>query len=210
MSDKAKPKRSKFGKTSLLAIVLRRIGRCDKGIAMVEFAMCLPIFMIMLAGVIEMSRYIWIHHKIIRLTSEISDLVTQSPSMSVTEMDVLFSAADYIIKPFDLQTNGVIIVSSVSGTGEDPPKVNWRQCGAGNLSAAGVVGVEGADANVPNGLVVDPLDNIIIAEVYYDYEPLIFDTVIDSKQLSRIAIYSPRISSLISILREAGQTDGCP
>ena len=188
---------------------LKRFHRCEKGIALVELAFAMPVLLVMLSGVIEMSRYILIHHKILRLTSEISDLVTQSPSMSVAEMNVLFSAADYLIHPFDLSTNGVIIISSVSGTGEDPVKVNWRQCGAGNLSVTGMVGAEGANATVPNNLDVDPLDNIIIAEVYYDYEPLIFDNIVESKRLSRVAIHSPRISSLISILRESGQTDGC-
>jgi hypothetical protein len=189
--------------------VLHRICRCDRGVALVELALALPIFIIFLTGAIEMTRYVWINHKLLRLTSEISDLVTQSPSMSVTEINVLFEAANYIIEPFDIQTNGVIIISSVSGTAEDPPQVNWRQCGGGNLVVAGVVGAEGADANIPNGLVVNPLDNIIIAEVYYDYEPLMFDNIISDKQLTRVAIHSPRIKSLISILREGGQTDGC-
>ncbi|WP_246814235.1 hypothetical protein [Kiloniella majae] len=125
-------------------------------------------------------------------------------------MNVLFNAADYIIHPFDLGANGIIIVSSVSGTGEDPPQVNWRQCGAGNLGVAGTVGLAGTTATVPNGLDVDPLDNIIIAEVYYDYKPLIFDNIVENTQISRAAIHSPRISALISIQRDPGQTDGCP
>ncbi|WP_120498777.1 TadE/TadG family type IV pilus assembly protein [Kiloniella sp. EL199] len=183
--------------------------KCDKGVALVELALILPVLLIMLSGVIEMSRYIWIHHKILRLTAEISDLVTQSRSMSATEMNVLFNAADYIIHPFDLQNNGVIIVSSVSGTGEDPPQVNWKQCGAGNLAVTGSVGAVGTTAQIPNGLNVDPLDNIIIAEVYYNYEPLIFDNIIERTQISRAAIHSPRISALISIQRDPGQTDGC-
>ncbi len=189
--------------------ILQKLRRCDRGIALVELALTLPVLIILVSGAIEMSRYIWINHKILRLTSEISDLVTQSQSMSVTEIDVIFEAAGYIIHPFDLETNGVIIVSSVSGTGEDPPQVNWRQCGAGNLSAVGVVGAEGTDAAIPNGLAVDPLDNIIIAEVYYDYKPLMFDNIIGDIQLSRVAIHTPRIKALISILREGGQTNGC-
>ncbi|WP_085907249.1 TadE/TadG family type IV pilus assembly protein [Kiloniella majae] len=188
----------------------RQFFTCDKGVALIELALILPILLVMLSGVIEMSRYIWIHHKILRLTAEISDLVTQSRSMSATEMDVLFNAADYIIHPFDLSENGIIIVSSVSGTGEDPPRVNWKQCGAGNLGVTGTVGATGTVATIPNGLDVDPLDNIIIAEVYYDYKPLIFDSVVESNQISRVAIHSPRISALISIQRDPGQTDGCP
>ncbi|WP_419901821.1 TadE/TadG family type IV pilus assembly protein [Kiloniella sp.] len=192
-----------------LARLLRKLRQCERGVALVELALALPVFVIFLTGVIEMTRYVWINHKILRLTSEVSDLVTQSSSMSVTEMNVLFEAAEYIIDPFDMQTNGVIIVSSVSGTGEDPPQVNWRQCGAGNLIVPGVVGAEGTDANVPNGLVLNPLDNVIVAEVYYNYKPLMFDNILSDEQLSRIAIHSPRIKSLISILREGGQTDGC-
>ncbi|MEH6630225.1 MAG: TadE family protein [Halopseudomonas aestusnigri] len=195
--------------TGLIRKALRRLRRCERGVALVELAFVLPIFLIFLTGTIEMTRYVWINHKILRLTAEISDLVTQSPNMSVTEINVLFEVANFIIEPFDIQTNGVIIVSSVSGTGEDPPQVNWRQCGGGNLSVAGIVGAENTDAIIPNGLAVDPLDNIIIAEVYYDYEPLMFDSIIDDTQLTRVAIHSPRIRSLISILREAGQTDGC-
>ncbi|WP_276327921.1 TadE/TadG family type IV pilus assembly protein [Kiloniella majae] len=189
---------------------IRKFSSCDQGVALVELALIMPILLIILAGAIEMSRYIWIHHKILRLTAEISDLVTQSRSMSATEMDVLFNAADYIIHPFDMDANGIIIVSSVSGTGEDPPVVNWKQCGAGNLAVTGTVGLTGAVATVPNGLDVDPLDNIIIAEVYYDYKPLLFDSIVDSGQISRAAIHSPRISALISIQRDPGQTDGCP
>jgi Flp pilus assembly protein TadG len=190
--------------------VFRRFIKCDSGVALVELALILPILLVILSGAIEMSRYIWIQHKILRLTAEISDLVTQSRNMSATEMNVLFNAADYIIHPFDIGANGIIIVSSVSGTGEDPPQVNWRQCGAGNLAVAGSVGLAGTTATIPNGLDVDPLDNIIIAEVYYDYKPLIFDSIVESTQISRAAIHSPRISALISIQRDPGQTDGCP
>ncbi len=188
--------------------ILQKFRKCERGVALVELALILPVFILFLTGAIEMSRYVWVNHKILRLSAEISDLVTQSQSMSVTEIDVIFSAASYLLDPFDMGANGVIIVSSVSGTGEDPPQVNWRQCGAGTLSVAGQVGAEGADATVPN-LVVDPLDNIIVAEVYYNYKPLMFDNIIDDTQLYRVAIHSPRIQSLISILREAGQTDGC-
>lgn len=188
----------------------RRFKKCDGGVALVELALILPILLLILSGAIEMSRYIWIQHKVLRLTAEISDLVTQSRNMSATEMDVIFTAADYIIHPFDLGANGIIIVSSVSGTGANPPEVNWKQCGAGSLAVSGSVGLAGTTATVPNGLIVDPLDNIIIAEVFYDYEPLIFDNIVKSTQITRTAIHTPRISALISIQRDPGQTDGCP
>ncbi len=195
--------------TTLVSPFLMRFGRCERGLALVEFALMLPILLTLLAGVIEMTRYIWINHKILRLSAEVNDLVSQSPGMSANEMNVIFEASEFVMRPFEMGNDSLIIVSSVSGTGANPPQVNWRQCGAGSLSVAGSVGSAGSDANIPNGLVLDPLDNIIITEVYYEYKPLMFDSVIEPTRLSRVAVHSPRIRSLISILRDAGQSDGC-
>ncbi|MCZ4280878.1 pilus assembly protein [Kiloniella laminariae] len=205
ISKKLERKKITSGRSSLL----KRFGRCERGLALVEFALILPVLLTLLAGVIEMTRYIWVNHKILRLSAEVNDLVSQSPGMSANEMNVIFEASEYVMRPFEMGADSLIIVSSVSGTGANPPQVNWRQCGAGSLSVAGSVGLAGSDANIPNGLVLDPLDNIIITEVYYEYKPLIFDSVVEETRLSRVAVHSPRIRSLISILRDAGQSDGC-
>ena len=42
-------------------------------------------------------------------------------------MQSQFSASEYVMKPFDLATDGNVVVSSISASGGNPPVVSWQR-----------------------------------------------------------------------------------
>ena len=65
----------------------------------------------LLGGGLEITNYVLIHQKVERTSATISDLVAQSVRMTKGQMTSLFSATEHVMKPFDLATEGNIVVS---------------------------------------------------------------------------------------------------
>ena len=116
-------------------------------------------------------------------------------------MDQVFIATQYALQPFEFGADGIVILSSIS-TEDDPndPRVNWQRAGGGTASVTSYVGNPGGPASLPFGYEMKANRNIIVAEVYYDFEPLFFGGVTTPKQLSHFAIYRPRLGALTEIL----------
>ena len=72
----------------------------------VELALTLPPLITLLGGGLEITNYVLIYQKVERTSATISDLVAQSARMTESEMKSLFSATEYVMKPFDLATDG--------------------------------------------------------------------------------------------------------
>ncbi len=181
--------------------------RCDSGVAMIEFAFILPIIVVLLFGVIEMSRYALIHQKLDKTANALADFIGQSDETVVrrTDLDTYVGAARQIMTPLDF--NGTIIFSSVTTYSTPTPPCNtpdvscvvWQYSPLGaDLSRIGSVGGE---AEIPGSYGVISGQNAIIAEIYGDYEPMLAGTgvIIPSLQphsIYKVAVYKPRLGSL--------------
>ena len=195
--------------------LIRRLGRDRRGSFSVELALAIPLVMFMMLTTLEMSRFMLVHAKVNRLVAQISDLVGRLPT-NVTEDMITntFDAAEHITRPFPFGQNGRIIISSVSpnlstATPNDGI-INWQRCSGQYTSAASVVGVEGGAATLPNGFAVPEQQNAIVAEAYFQFEPLLFERffvwqVFDSSQKT---IYHFFVNPVRLGVLEAVQTGG--
>jgi Flp pilus assembly protein TadG len=168
-----------------------------RGTVMVEFAIALPILMfVMLAGV-DLVRFAMLQQKLNRAAVTIADLVSQYQTISTTQLDQIFLAMEHIISPFPLGPNGQVIVSSVSREDVgDPVLVTWQRLGPGTATAASNFGTPGNNATLPAGFTVAAGENVIVAEVFYDFEPLLFESVLPSRRVEHSSLYRPRFGSL--------------
>ncbi len=171
------------------------------GIAIVDFALVAPILVFLFMGGVEISRFALLNQKLSRVATNASDLVSQSEFLTEDDMAQVFIATEFSMQPFELDDEGLVILSSVS-TQDDPddPRVNWQRAGGGTASVTSYVGNPGGPASLPFGYEMKANRNIIVAEVYYDFEPLFFGGVTTPKQLSHFAIYRPRLGALTEIL----------
>jgi len=174
---------------------VRRLLRDRRGAAMLEFAAALPVLVTLLLGGVDMARLVTANQKLDRVAAGMGDLVAQSQSLTQADLTNLYAAVKFIATPFDLSTDGVVIVSSISLVG-GVQKINWQSRGSGTLSVASKIGVTGGTATLPTGLSVSGTDTLIAAEVFYNFKGLFGLSLVPNKQLYHTSFFRPRLGSL--------------
>jgi Flp pilus assembly protein TadG len=169
-----------------------------RGLAAVEFAMMMPILVTLLLATVEIGRYAILYQKLDRTANTMADLVSQSQTITNTDINNLLAAVPNIMTPFSSTTLRKIIVSQV-GLVSGVAKVNWQRSGAGTYAGTSKIGVQGGNATLPAGFTVTATESLIVAEVYYNFSPFIFAPVAPAKVLYRPAYYRPRIGDLETV-----------
>ena len=146
---------------------------------------------------IEFTRYMLIVQKVERTSATIADLVSQSEGMSEAEMTSLFSATEYVMDPYELASVGTVIVSSISADGSAPARINWQRFYGG--AGGSLFGNENEIADLPDGFVVRDGESMVASETFYDYEPMIFQEVLEGHTIYRWSVFRPRFSRLDTI-----------
>lgn len=177
---------------------LRRLRRDRSGMSAVEFALMIPIFMVLLAGMIDFGRLIMISQKIQSGTFIVADLAARDKTLTEAQVDDIFLALGNIVEPFTLTTRGRAYVTSVVGVAGTDPEVSWQRGGAGDLVEPSQIGVEGGIAAIPAAIALGDGENLIVSEVFYDFEP-IFGLTFGADVLRRVAYYRPRLGSLATL-----------
>lgn len=173
----------------------------ERGVAAIEFALCVTVLITMFIGSMELTRYILITQKLEKTVSMITDIVTQtdpgSAPLTTTTMQQIFGATVDMMKPYPAGANIYVILTNVTKTGTANPKINWRYCGGGTLSATSNIGTaNGADATLPSGFTMTAGEEVLIGEVFYKFDPITTQSIVPSVTLYRTAIFMPRLGAL--------------
>jgi Flp pilus assembly protein TadG len=168
---------------SKLRARFRRLTRrwSDDGVAAVEFALIVPIMAVMFIGAVELSQAITADRRVTQIANSTADLVarfspvTGAPNgISQTEIADIMRIGSYIMAPYDANPLKIVLRSVTSSpTSATNTKQAWicTYTGAGNsLSCACTNTVYAIPANL-----VSTLDSVVMAEVTYNYKPLVFD-----------------------------------
>lgn len=152
-----------------IAAQINGLKRDDKGIAAVEFALVLPILVIMLLGTVELGQALTIDRRIIQAASSSADLVAQAETIDNNELSTIMNLMESIIEPYDsapLQINIISVVADAAGD----TTVSWSYSkGGGEPYAPGsAYSMTGGLANL-----ISPLTSVIVAEVTYNFVPSI-------------------------------------
>lgn len=173
---------------------LRRLRASEGGVAAVEFALIVPMMLMLYIGSVEISALIGMDRKLQSLTGAIGDLVARSDTkIKSVDLEDYFKAAGGIMTPHP--TTGLRqIVTSVkvqNGT----TTVAWsRQYLDGAMTA-------GPYATGANYVLPEAMKNIaansfvIVAEGRYDYEPLYGFAFKQTINLYRQNFFMPRFGS---------------
>jgi Flp pilus assembly protein TadG len=170
-----------------------------KGVAAVEFALSLPIWVTLLLGAGDGSYFLLVNEKTDRIAYSVTDIVTQYQSITKAELNDILLAAGQLMSPFAFSNNGTVIVTSVFQTAAGASVIEWQYSGGGTLVATSKIGTTGGAATLPNGLTLNANDNVIISEVYYNFTPLFLSANLFNKgTVYRVAMYKPRLSPLVT------------
>ncbi len=174
--------------------------RTQRGIAAVEFALTLPIWIAMLMGVGDGSYYLLVNEKCDRIAYSVTDIVTQYSTITKANLNDILLATSQLMNPFPFGANGVVVISSIFQPSTGSPIVEWQYSGGGTLaSQSSKIGSTNGNAVLPNGLTLNANDNVIISEVYYHFTPLfVSEKIFNSQTIYRVAVYKPRLSPLVT------------
>lgn len=156
--------------------------------------MAIPVIVLLVFSGIEITRFLLLNQKIERASATMADLVSQSENLSESALDNLFAAAGYVVAPYDIASDGRIVVSSLGG-GEGGATVLWQRA-FGAASGVSAIGTEGGPASLPAGFILRAGEAAIVAEVLFDYRPAFFDRVFEPSMLHATAIHRPRFGTL--------------
>lgn len=182
--------------------------RSRRGVAAMELALTLPIWATLLLGLGDGTYCMLVNERADRIAYSITDIVTQYQVVTLANLNDIVQAATQIMEPFNFANRGLVIITSVWKPPGQTPIICWQYSGGGNLSwVTSQIGppntsstncTSGPPANLPNGLTLNDNDNVIISEVYYNFQPLFYTAYIFSMQMVyRTAVYKPRLSLLI-------------
>lgn len=179
---------------------LKRFRQSEQGLAVLEFALALPVLMTLFYGVVEVTRYILIVQKAEKLAHSVADMTAQSKIATVATLNQVLAAASDIMNPYAMTTNGKVFITSIyrAAGADSVATVNWRHQGGGSLSEASQLGTIGSNATLPAAFTFDERENVIAAEVFYQFSPLISSQFFGTKTIYRAAFYTPRLGELIT------------
>ena len=187
-------------KTTYLLRFFSGFARDRRGSVLMELAIGLPILVMILLGCFEAARFALLDQKLARVAASTADLVAQANGISEAQITDLFNAADATANPFDLAGGGRIIISSVSRPTTAAATIAWQRTSTGTYAATSALGTAGQTATLPTGLTLRQGENVIVAEVFYDYAPVFLGaTRFTAASLYQVAYNRPRIINLTQV-----------
>ncbi len=179
-------------------------------LAAVEFAIIVPLMLVMFFGTVEFSSGIAVKRKVTLIARTLSDLTSQSVSVADTDLTNFFAASTAIATPY----SATPIQSTISELWIDPATSNARVQWSSGLAPRLV----GSLVSIPSTLIVKdaagntlPNQYLIFSEVSYLYKPTIgYVMVKGGVNLTDVAYTRPRQSLCVIYPTPSAGFPPCP
>ena len=171
-----------------------RFWRDLRGVSAVEFALILPVQLIMIYGTVEISNILIADRKLVFATSTTADLFAQAKTVASPDIADIFKAGTAVMQPFDI-ADVSFVAASVVADGAGVTRVEWSEGYAAPPLAAG------APYTLPPGIVA-PNQSVMVVESRYVYHSPLGKLLVSDVPLTDRFILAPRRS--IKVGRTAG------
>lgn len=211
----------------------------ERGVALIELAFVLPFIFLLLWGSIEITRYITIAQRVDKSAYTIADIVSQylpaTPARAAGEIsqaalqDDVFPQLRRLLSPHDAEGDRIAILTSVRNEG-GRLLVKWQLAGGGSLGGTAVrslvngagpaldPGVRNSPANFsgdaaalltgPSGMAEG--ENMIVAEVFFHYRPLLRRLLLSNRTGEQLDIGEAILVRRLFIRPRRGDLDQLP
>ncbi|MCW3836861.1 TadE/TadG family type IV pilus assembly protein [Sphingomonas canadensis] len=193
-----------------IALLLRgtgRLGRDTRGAALLEFALSLPILLVMSLTGAELTNYITTRMRISQLALHLADNAARMGSggqlmaKTISEADIndLLTGAGLQAGELELYANGRVILSSLEPTANPNTnstyKITWQRCRGSKTTHGSTYGTVGQSSGTnmtgmgPSGRQAVAPDNgaTMFVEVYYEYQPLVKTSLAPTTEIVEVA-----------------------
>ena len=143
--------------------------RRSHGLAVVEFAMVLPILLIIMFAVVDFGRAVLVRQVMVNLSREAANLASRG-----TELQDVVNAIRLSSQPLDIDENGYLIVTEVSRDINGNLSISRQQIVGGEPQGSRIGTGVGNTAVLPDTDIDIPLagQNMYVAEVFYRSPPI--------------------------------------
>ena len=167
-----------------------RLARDRSAVSAVEFALILPLMLTLYLGGIQISEALSINRKVGHVTSTLADLVTQSKSLTDSEMSNILDASSSVMAPYSASPL-TITVSEIHIDSNGTATVVWSD--ARNTNAPTV----GSTVTLPDAVAVNN-SYVVAAVAHYPFTPVIGYVLTGSFDLNSTYYLKPRLSDYIT------------
>jgi Flp pilus assembly protein TadG len=154
-----------------IAFRFRRFGLAERGAAAVEFALILPLMLLLYVGSIEVSDLISVDRRVTVVSSTLGDLVARTDgNLAQSTLNDYFNASAQILTPYT--TTGLKqLITSVYVAANGTATVRWnKQSGGATTRANGtVLTLQQLPAEIRD---ISRGKYVIMSEVSYAYQPM--------------------------------------
>jgi Flp pilus assembly protein TadG len=176
---------AKFWRTSRLTA--RQFLADGRGLAATEFAVIVPLMLVMFFGTVEFSSAVAIDRKVTLMARTLSDLTSQSTSVADSDMTNFFAASTGILTPYDATP----VSSTISELYVDSTQTAHVQWSKGSAPRA-----QKSVVTIPTTLAIAGT-YLIFSEVSYSYTPSVGYVLKGAITLSDVAYTRPRQSTCV-------------
>lgn len=177
--------------------LLARFAAAKDGVAAVEFAMIVPVMVMLFIGAVEFSQAISADRRVTQVASATADLVARSRTTNSAELQGILDIASKLMPapaydPTKLKITLVSVEASIDNA--SATTVGWSCKYNGGTNSYS----NGQSYALPTG-VVEKGDSVIVAEVEYDYVAPVFNEFIEAPfKMSEKFYLKPRLSAKVT------------
>ncbi len=179
---------------------LNTLRRDKSGVAAIEFAMIVPIMVMLFFGTVEFSQALTVDRRVAQIASTMADLVAQYDKLTYTQTDNIQIVAKSLVMPYS-QTPLKIGIWNLSKKGTAIPTVDGGKPYGG--FSPNRLGSNYTDT-IPPGLLADQAAGVevcvVLAEVEYAFTPTIGQWLTAGITLKEKFYLKPRKSSCVQFL----------
>ena len=177
-----------------LGWILSRFVRDDRGIAVVEFALILPILLVLWIGGVEVTTALSVDRRLNNLAASLGDLVARSKTVTHSEVDNIFNIAPGAMYPYS-NTGLSMRITAVKISDSGSATVSWSRAKGSKPAYSDNTSMNGV---VPATLRI-PKSQVIVSEVYFTYAPAVGYVITGSLALEDRMFFVPRLVSAVQL-----------
>lgn len=170
---------------------MRRLRRDRRGVAAVEFALVVPVVIVIYALGFELAQASTVYRKLTDTTVQLANVTSQYTTVTDTDTNTIFGASSQIMSPYS-PAPLTIVLSEIVTDGSSNATVCWSTSYPTSVPKL----LTGSAVTMPSGM-ASPHSHYILVQTTYAYSPTIGGAFMSGLPMSNQVFMIPRASTQI-------------